>query len=68
MHSNGHRKTEEEVSRIVPAAISLATGGAAIGSAFGGPVGTFAGAIAGAVAGATISHLNHGGPHYRGKN
>lgn len=49
-------KADEELSRIVPAAISVATGGGVIGSVLFGPVGAIGGVVLGAIVGAITGH------------
>ena len=56
VHTNGHNGADEEVSRIVPTAISLATGGAVIGTALAGGFGALGGAVLGAIAGIAAGH------------
>jgi uncharacterized membrane protein len=52
------RKADEEVLHTVPAAISVATGGAVIGAVFFGMPGAVVGGIAGALLGATARRRN----------
>jgi hypothetical protein len=52
------RRADEEVLHTVPAAISVATGGAVIGAVFFGMPGAIFGGIAGALLGATARRRN----------
>jgi hypothetical protein len=49
-------QADKELSRVVPAALSVATGGVAIGSVFFGVPGGIVGGLAGAALGATAAH------------
>jgi hypothetical protein len=53
-------KVDREVSQIVPAALSVATGGVVMGATFFGMPGAIVGAIAGAVLGAAAVHRRNG--------